>query len=226
MNITSDETDFSASPKKIDWKRIAIIAVVLGVAGYTWYSENFGDNQGGGAAVAERQPQNNAADKDYEITFDASKNFGSKDLNSSAKSNSRTGGSKSTSSGPYLKPTGKREDLQSPAGLIYSGGREHRRDHVLRHANDIPERDQPHGVFHADGDDVFRLIDEAYELVKKKSKQVKTKQEGGGKTSHVVDMKREIGFKGGRVGKRQNFPKLYKVKLVLGENRVITAYPY
>jgi hypothetical protein len=197
--------------------------LVLGIAGYQWYTQNKADNQK--VAVGNGSVEGGTATlpkHDYSVNFPA-------DNNSKSVSQSKTGTSKSqattNSNEPFLKPAGGR-NLKSPAGLIYTGGREHRTDHVLRHAKDIPDRQGSHGVFHANGDDVFRLIDEAYELVKSKSKQVKTTPSSGGKTEYVIDMKRKIGYKGGQSGKRANHPDLYKVKLILGDNRVITAYPY
>lgn len=164
---------------KFDWKAIAVIAVVIVVGGYQWYTES------------------NSADKPIRET-----------------------------AGSYLKPAGG-ENLKSPAGLIYTGGRsEHRSDHVLRHANDIPDRQGPHGVFDANGDDVFRLVDEAYALIKSNSPQVKTTPAEDGKTEYVIDMKRKIGYLGGQTGDRKNNPSLDKVKLILADDRVITAYPY
>ena len=118
------------------------------------------------------------------------------------------------------------KSLKSPAGLLYLDGKEHRAAHVLRHADDIPNRTNPHGVFHADGDDVFRLIDEAYELVKQNSKRVKSSPPENGKSVHVIKMNREIGYLGGQPGRRKNHPKLYRIKLVIAEDRIITAYPY
>ena len=78
----------------------------------------------------------------------------------------------------------------------------------------------------ADGDDVFRLVDEAYRLIQSKSPQVKTTPANDGKTEYLIDMKRKIGYLGGQTGNRKNHPSLYKVKLILAEDRVITAYPY
>ncbi|MFT5408455.1 MAG: hypothetical protein ACI9NC_001164, partial [Verrucomicrobiales bacterium] len=53
----------------------------------------------------------------------------------------------------------------SPAGLRYVGrdaeGKT-RKAHVLRHARNQPDRAGSHGVFDADGDEVFRVIDEAW----------------------------------------------------------------
>ena len=128
--------------------------------------------------------------------------------------------------GSYLEPAGGK-NLKSPAGLIYTGGKsEHRSDHVLRHASDIPDRAGSHGVFDANGDDVFRLVDEAYGLVKRNSLQVKTTPAENGKTEYVIDLHRKIGYLGGKTGNRKNNPSLERVKLILADDRVITAYPY
>ena len=70
------------------------------------------------------------------------------------------------------------------------------------------------------------FLDEAYELIKNKSKQVKKSPGRNGKTEYVVDMKRKVGYLGGQTGGRKNNPPLYKIKLILGDNRVITAFPF
>lgn len=203
---------------KLDWKKVAIIAVVLGIAAYNWYTNggptdsaaSSDDGRTTSQSVTRDNDRLPTADKPAPANNDRRENKNSKDSTSSS----------------YLVSAGGK-NLQSPAGLIYTDSRsEHRADHVLRHADDIPNRSGPHGVFHADGDDVFRLIDEAYELVKSRSGQVKTTEQNDGKTVYVIDMKRKIGFRGGREGQRQNHPQLNKIKLVLGDNRVITAYPY
>lgn len=171
------------------WKRIAIIGVVLAIAGYRWYSENRSAKPAqGGAETA--QADQTRPDSDY-LRFDGGKN------------------------------------LKSPGGLVYTSSRsgEHRTAHVLRHAADQPDRQGSHGVFDADGDDVFRLIDEAYELVKNKSRQVETSMSDG-KTELTIDMKRRIGYRGGQSGQRDGKPALQRIKLILYDNRVITAYPY
>jgi len=230
MNVKSN----SGKPFKLDAKKIAMIVLVLGIAGYQWYTQNYPSKKstaGGETAQVDTQDRP-ASGHDYQVNFPADKKQDSK---KDTRSNSVQGKSNGSSSaqvktenqpaGPYLKPDGGR-NLKSPAGLIYTGGREHRSDHVLRHAKDMPDRPGTHGVFTANGDDVFRLVDEAYELVKSKSKQVKMTPANDGKTEYVIDMKRKIGYKGGQSGKRSNHPPLYKVKLILGDNRVITAYPY
>jgi hypothetical protein len=131
-----------------------------------------------------------------------------------------------TLEGRYLRD-GRGENLLSPAGLVYTSGRSgHRSKHVMRHASDEPDRPGPHGVFDAQGDDVFRLIDEAYELIQSGSNRVKTIPEENGKTEYIIKMNRRIGYLGGETGARKNHPSLDRLNLVLGENRVITAYPY
>ena len=132
--------------------------------------------------------------------------------------------SAATEANSELKPIGG-GDLQSPAGLRYNAGRhEHRLAHVLRHANDIPDRPGPHGVFDGDQDDIVALLDEAYLLAKAGGDRVNTEKEGV-RTVHLVNMQREIGFLGGQTGRRQRNPRLEHVRLVLEGRNVITAYP-
>jgi len=202
---------------KLDWKKIAFILLLVGIAGYKYYTSNIAAPQ-----VAETET-NQSGNGDYEVKFDEKKagndSQSKNDLKFKPLNNSNSQNSK-----PYLTSGRNRE---SPAGLVYGmgGGGEHRTDHVLRHAKDQPNRPS-HGVFEAQGDDLFRLIDEAYELVKSKSRQVKS-EKSRGNMAHVIDMKRKVGYKGGESGKRAGHPALYKIKLILADgNRVITAYPY
>lgn len=114
--------------------------------------------------------------------------------------------------------------FQSPAGLIYARtSNEHRLDHVLRHSKDMPER-AIHGVFDGDRDTILQLIDEAYQLTKTKSARVKTTSQSG-RTVHVINLKRKIGYVGGQTGKRKNYPECRYLQLVLDKQDVITAYP-
>ncbi|MEM9943467.1 MAG: hypothetical protein AAF939_18030 [Planctomycetota bacterium] len=205
---------------KIDWKKVAVVLLIVAIAGYRWYSETANppqENGDGGTAVVKKQDPK-FSDDDYNITFDPEKDLGDPNF-------SKSENPKSKSNRPYLLP-GKGKNLESPEGLVYTSGREHRRDHVLLHAKDNPSRAGPHGVFHANGDEVFELIDEAYLMVKNGSRKVKTKPQSQGKTEYVIDMGREVGYLGGQKGKRQNYPKLYQIKLILAENRVITAFPF
>jgi hypothetical protein len=249
MNFKTDST------KKFGWKQIAIIAVILGVAAFKFYekrkAEQAANGQNGGGVAQ--------LDLDQELDLDSQlkKDAGSRQtpagkpkldftgLKSESPKNSSSG--KTTkpavkrssndaspvvkkSTQPYLR-SGSRGAKVSPAGLTYTSSRsgEHRTEHVLRHANDMPNRPGNHGVFDADGDDVFRLIDEAYGLIKKNSKQVRKDKPRAGeeyKAAYEVDMRRRIGYRGGKSGNRAGKPPLRKIKLVLADDRVITAYPY
>ena len=193
------------------WMKIVVIAIVIGIAVFQWYTESNTANPNATPDAPRVSTESTNADKG---------------LPSGSTQSQAQNDQKSQPADDYLRPSGGK-NLKSPSGLIYTNSRSgHRADHVLRHAHDIPDRPGPHGVFDANGDAVFELIDEAYQLVKTKSDQVKTKPSADGKTEYIIDMKRDIGFVGGQKGQRQNHPKLSKIKLVLGENRVITAYPF
>ena len=199
---------------KLDWTKIVIVAIVLAIAGYRWYTGNELTDPNAGPDTGQLSADSTGRDD------------GDPTKTKSSQKNETAAPEKSDPAEAYLQSAGG-DNLKSPAGLIYTAGRsEHRADHVLRHAHDIPDRPGTHGVFHANDDDVFRLLDEAYALIKSKSKRVKTEPSDDGRTEYVIDMKREVGFKGGQTGQRQNHPKLNKIKLVLSDNRVITAFPY
>lgn len=116
---------------------------------------------------------------------------------------------------------------RSTAGLLYTAGSQegHRLAHVLRHDEDQPSRPGPHGVFDGDEDQLLAVIDEAYLLVKQRSPQVSSKREGS-RMVHEVNMRRRIGYMGGREGRRRNNPPATRVRLVLEDERLITAFPY
>ena len=116
---------------------------------------------------------------------------------------------------------------RSTAGLLYTpGSREgHRLTHVLRHGDDQPSRPGPHGVFDGDADDLLAVIDEAYLLVQAGSPQVQSRREGQ-RTVHEVNLQRRIGFVGGQEGGRRGNPPATRVRLVLEDDRVITAFPF
>lgn len=228
----------SKSPRsKINWKQIAIIAVVLGVAAFQYIQsqrntndQNVGQN-GGTAQVGlpdqidlDSQLKNSGQSKPNK----AQDRSGKPDLKFQPIQGSKPAGN-SSSSKSYLQVV-KNGDKESPAGLVYKSRRhEHRTEHVLRHASDQPNRPQPHGVFDANGDDVFRLLDEAYEMIKSNDRQVRKDppRAGDDRVAYVINMNRRIGYKGGQSGNRQGKPKLSKIKLVLEKgNQVVTAYPY
>lgn len=117
-------------------------------------------------------------------------------------------------------------DLVSPAGLRYTRGSEHghRIDHLMAHTRDEPEQPGSHGVFDSqDRDEVVLLVDEAYELaLAKRHTQI---EEEGGRTVYTVDLARIVGFVGGQSGNRRGRPKARHLRLVVEEDRLITAFP-
>ena len=129
---------------------------------------------------------------------------------------------------PYLTPTGKKNRLRSPAGLVYGESKgEHRVDHVMRHA--VDDKNRPvHSVFVGSKREILELIDEAYDLVKSKSPRVITEEDDrlDFRVEHKIDMKRKIGYLGGQRGRRENYPPRSKLTLVLDNGKfVVTAYP-
>ncbi|QDU06779.1 hypothetical protein [Gimesia aquarii] len=117
---------------------------------------------------------------------------------------------------------------ESAAGLKYGpGSREkHRLLHVMRHAEDQPNRPGKHGVFAGEGNrkKVLALIDEAYLQANKGRKSVEKKKERN-RIVYTVDMGRRIGFVGGQVGNKQGKPPAFKIRLILEGTNVITAFP-
>ena len=203
----------NAKQKSVNWKQIGLIAVVVLVLGYSaarptlqkWFnvelpsiSDNDNNqNSGNGGNYNARLPENEAGGSA------PAKAKNEDDFFASIKGDTKT----------------------SPAGLVYTMGprREHRVEHVMNHAKDVPSK-PVHGVFIGSRLEILEMIDEAYELVKAKSSQVKTSSSRG-KMEHLVDMKRNTGYEGGAKGKRSNNRKLGKVKLVLDGKKVITAFP-
>ena len=132
-----------------------------------------------------------------------------------------------TESESFLLTETGRNKYTSPAGLIYTMGPngEHRVEHIMRHAKDEPSR-QVHGVFDGDKNTILKILDDGYELIKSNSKRVESSREGN-RMEYTIDMQREIGYEGGQKGKRNNFPPLKRLKLILQDkNYVVTAYPY
>ncbi len=217
MNIKSQ------SPRSnINWKKIAIVAVMLGIAGFQYIQKQRNNNdqdagRNGGTAQIDQLPGDFDLDGQLDKSGQSGQGFKASDTQ------------QSTSNKPYLSD-GERGKKLSPGGLVYnSSRREHRTEHVLRHASDMPSRPGNHGVFDANGDDVFRLIDEAYKMIQSNSRQVSKDQPRAGeeyKTAYTIDMKRRIGYRGGKSGNRDGKPAVTKIKLVIANgNQVITAYP-
>ncbi len=122
----------------------------------------------------------------------------------------------------WLKEIGRKQ-YKSPAGLVYGSGQEHRIEHVLLHCKDDISK-PTHGVFVGDAVEVMQLIDEAYELAKSGSSKSDS-EKSGDKMTHTVSMGRVIGHTGGKKAKRNGRKELKRIKLVLADNRVITAFP-
>ncbi|MDG1875530.1 MAG: hypothetical protein P8J27_16585 [Mariniblastus sp.] len=226
--------NFKAKPSKLNWKKITFIVILMACASYRYYVDDAPPQITGTRSQETREPdqKTRSVDDRKSQTLPGSSSTQSKSPNEPRRPSGKFTQPESLqsksrqSTKPFFTSIG-RQKKKSPAGLVYGmgGGGEHRTEHVLRHAKDQPNRPS-HGVFTAQGDDVFRLIDESYELVKDKSKRVKS-ESSRGNIAHVIDMKRKIGFKGGQSGARNGNPALYKVKLVLANgNEVITAYPY
>lgn len=119
-----------------------------------------------------------------------------------------------------LKPAG-RDRFESTAGLIYS---QYRIDHVLEHSRDDPDKPS-HGVYDGTQDEIFAVIDEAYQIAQKKGPPQVVIENQGERTTYTVNLNRKIGHGGGQSGARRRNPPLKIVKIVLEGDEVITAYP-
>jgi hypothetical protein len=117
-------------------------------------------------------------------------------------------------------------EMVSTAGLRYTRGSQegHRLKHIQRHDNDMPSREGSHGVFAGDEAKMLAIIDEAYLLVKDKDRAASIRRDGS-RSICTVNLKRNIGFLGGTAGKRRENPQLQRVRLILENDRLITAYP-
>lgn len=116
--------------------------------------------------------------------------------------------------------------FRSPAGLRYTRGSKqgHRLKHVMAHAVDDPGRVGQHGVFATeDPRQVVLLIDEAYEQALA-GRDTRTRREDG-RVVYEVDLGRRIGYVGGQSGNRRGKPTAKHLRLVVQDDRLITAFP-
>jgi hypothetical protein len=115
--------------------------------------------------------------------------------------------------------------FRSPEGLLYVRGSQegHRLKHLERHTVDDPGRPGRHGVFDGGMQGALMTIDKAYR--KAKTGVQTSVEEEDGRTIYTVDMGTRVGFVGGSEGQRRRNPMARRVRLVLEQNRVITAYP-
>ena len=124
-----------------------------------------------------------------------------------------------------LKPLG-RDRYESPAGLIYAPGSEegHRLSHIARHLEDQPDRPGSHGVFDGDMAAFLVAIDDAYKRARGHAKGTKSRLEDG-MTVYEAPFDQAVGYLGGTEGARKKNPKLKKLRLVLRDRNLITAFP-
>jgi len=124
-----------------------------------------------------------------------------------------------------LKPVGK-DRYESPAGLIYAPGSEegHRLAHIARHLEDQPDRPGSHGVFDGDMASFLVAIDDAYKRARGHNKGTKSRVEDS-MTIYEAPFDQAIGYLGGTEGARKKNPKLKKMRLVVRDRNLITAFP-
>ncbi|MFN7706481.1 MAG: hypothetical protein ACK5OH_00590, partial [bacterium] len=126
----------------------------------------------------------------------------------------------------YLKQVGKNR-FESPAGLIYKPGSEegHRLKHIERHLKDIPDRPGSHGVFDGSMVEFLMAIDDAVTRAKRKLKGTSMEEDDGAMV-YEASFDKPIGFLGGETGKRKKNPKVKKMRVVIQDDAVITAFPF
>ena len=149
----------------------------------------------------------------------------------SSASKSSASKSQSRSQPKAQEPLGKLtlvegKTYRSTAGLVYTPGSVdgHRLKHVAAHFQD--NRSKPvHGVFSGSERENFAAIDEAYLIALTEPKRARTRRERD-RTTHEVDLRRKVGYVGGQKGARSSRPLTCTgIKLVLEDDRVITAFP-
>jgi hypothetical protein len=120
------------------------------------------------------------------------------------------------------------EDYISPAGLRFTRGSEegHRLKHLARHLQDQPDRPGRHGVFNGDMAHVLKLLDEAYRRALSGEKGTSRREDEDGDTVFEVNFSKPIGYLGGREGAEKKNPECKRVRMVVNDNRLITAFPF
>jgi len=205
--------------RKLPWRKIISIGIVLLVVGYKYAQPTLEKWTGMDLPAVNGNRGNH---HNPTARGDASTNSPDYSVNFPEKS-----GQSSVSGGFQLKEVG-RNRFESPAGLLYTMGArgEHRIEHVMRHSRDMADR-PAHGVFigNGDRDTVLKLIDDAWELAEEKSSKAKY-EKSRGNDAWTVNMGRKVGFDGGKKGQRNGGKSLNSIKLILANgNQVITAYP-
>ncbi len=88
---------------------------------------------------------------------------------------------------------------------------------------DDPGRPGKHGVFDGGMPGALKMIDRAFERAKTGQKTTKELDEG--RVIYNRRYGRRVGYIGGQDGNRQRKPMARRVRIVLDQQRVITAYP-
>lgn len=118
------------------------------------------------------------------------------------------------------------ERYRSPAGLMYGPGSEegHRLAHLERHLRDAPKRVGSHGVFEGDMKAFLEAIDETYKRARGHAKGSRSRREENEMVYEAL-FEKPIGYLGGMQGGERNNPKLLRMRVVVRDGNVITAFP-
>ncbi|MFM7516775.1 MAG: hypothetical protein ACKO3V_07525 [Pirellula sp.] len=225
---SSNDTEALANVLRLlpaKWLIGLLVAVVLYFFLQPRLNQWFGWNLPSIAAMAGNEaPKPSTASKTTEPKVTETKSTESK----STPSSRSTAGPKQAD-GDYkfriLKSIG-RDRYESPAGLIYEPGSEegHRLAHIARHLEDQPDRAGSHGVFDGDMASFLIAIDDAYKRARGHAKGTKSRVEDG-MTVIEAPFDQTIGYLGGSEGARKKNPKLKKMRLVVRDRNLITAFP-
>ena len=238
---SSNDTEALANVLRLlpaKWLIGLLVAVVLYFFLQPRLNQWFGWNLPSIAAMAGNEApkptKKNAESKSIEPKPAASKTTESKVTENKSTESKSTPSSRS-SAGPkqadedykfrILKTIG-RDRYESPAGLIYAPGSEegHRLAHIARHLEDQPDRPGSHGVFDGDMASFLIAIDDAYKRARGHAKGTKSRVEDG-MTIIEAPFDQTIGYLGGSEGARKKNPKLKKMRLVVRDRNLITAFP-
>lgn len=172
-------------------------------------------------SATERRSSKTAAD--HRVPSAENSNEDTEDVNSQTRSAEQN--TSLVQSHGFLKELG-RGRFESPAGLIYGRGSEegHRLLHIARHLEDQPDRPGSHGVFEGSMREFLEAIDDGYLRARRKAKGTKSRGEDS-ETVYEAPFEKTIGYLGGEDGKRKRNPPLKRLRIVVREKTLITAFP-
>jgi hypothetical protein len=230
---SSNDTEALANVLRLlpaKWLIGLLVAVVLYFFLQPRLNQWFGWNLPSIAAMAGNEaPKPSKASKTTEPKVTEPKVTETKSTESKSTPSSRTTAGPKQADEDYkfriLKSIG-RDRYESPAGLIYAPGSEegHRLAHIARHLEDQPDRPGSHGVFDGDMASFLIAIDDAYKRARGHAKGTKSRVEDG-MTVIEAPFDQTIGYLGGSEGARKKNPKLKKMRLVVRDRNLITAFP-